>query len=232
MSALVLVGCRRWLITRSKSRWNRFQLSSELTESSQESKTMILFYNRYRSLGRRSSWSPWNFMKSLNIPSNSYKKISTPSQWLRIFLYLLYNFLLYRVTRAYVEPSVSLFFCHKQCKYAEIKHLNIVFPATKYKLSHISKTKSRNVCPSTFFCWICGKKLELNNKNILDSSVIRSSINSRIWFVKETKMPIQPMNILSINSVKYITKTLLPKPFNFSLVPRRSLLTAQRTPRD
>ena len=31
-----------------------------------------------------------------------------------------------------------------------------------------------------FFGWIRDKKLELNNKNILDSVVIRSSINSRM----------------------------------------------------
>ena len=34
--------------------------------------------------------------------------------------------------------------------------------------------------PLLFFCWIRDKKLELNNKNILDSVVIRSSINSRM----------------------------------------------------
>ena len=109
--------------------------------------------------------------------STSYK---TPRQWLRIILYFLYSFPLYQVTRDQVELSVSLFFCHKQCKHAEIKHLNIVFPATKYTLSHINKTKPKNVCPSTFFCWIRDKKLDLNNKNILDSIVIRSSINSRM----------------------------------------------------
>ena len=77
-------------------------------------------------------------------------------------------------------PSVSLFFCHKQCKHQEIKYLNIVFPATKYTLSHINKTKPKIVCPSTFFCCIRDKKLELNNENILDSIVRRSSINSRM----------------------------------------------------
>ena len=30
------------------------------------------------------------------------------------------------------------------------------------------------------FCWIRDKKLDLNNKNILDSTVIRSSINGRM----------------------------------------------------
>ena len=34
--------------------------------------------------------------------------------------------------------------------------------------------------PLLSFCWIRDKKLELNNKNILDSVVIRSSINSRM----------------------------------------------------
>ena len=47
-------------------------------------------------------------MKSLNIPSTSYKTIYTPSQWLRIFLYLLYNFLLYRVTRGYSSQTATL----------------------------------------------------------------------------------------------------------------------------
>ena len=31
-------------------------------------------------------------------------------------------------------------------------------------------------------------------------------------------MPIQPMNLLLTNSVKYITKTFSPKPFNLSVV--------------
>ena len=66
-----------------------------------------------------------------NFRYTSHKTTNIAKQSVRIFLYLLYNFRLYRVTRDKVEPSVSVFFCHKQCakecKHAEIDHLNIVF---------------------------------------------------------------------------------------------------------
>ena len=42
--------------------------------------------------------------------------------------------------------------------------------------------------PLLFFCWIRDKKLELNNKNILDSIIIHSSINSRMVSNFDTKM--------------------------------------------
>ena len=39
------------------------------------------------------------------------------------------------------------------------------------------------------------------------------------------QLPIQPTNLLLINSVKYITKTFLPKPFNLSIVFKNPVVT-------
>ena len=104
---------------------------------------------------------------------------------------------------------MSLFFCHKQCKHNEIKHLNIVFPATKYTLSHINKTKPKIVCPSTFFfCWIRDKKLELNNKNILDSIVRRSSINSQNFRLDRKSNNQDAIFSREHNPVKTLTKII------------------------
>ena len=61
----------------------------------------------------------------------------------------------------------------------DFENLNPDFPI-ECTLSHINKTKPKNVCPSTCFGWIRDKKLELNNQNILDTIVIRSSINSQM----------------------------------------------------
>ena len=112
--------------------------------------------------------------------------IYTPRQWLRIIIAF---FIIYICTEWHeikLNQASAYFYAINSVnmrRLTEIKHLNIVFPATKNtgaKSYQQNSTKPKNVCPSTFFFWIHDKKLELNNKNILDSIVIRSSINSRM----------------------------------------------------
>ena len=49
--------------------------------------------------------------------------------------------------------------------------------------------------------------------------------NKLIGRILINQMPIQPMNLLLINSVRYITKTSLPKPFNLSIVFKNHVVT-------
>ena len=67
------------------------------------------------------------------------------------------------------------------------------------------------------FCWIRYKKLDLNNRNILDSIVIRSSINSRmLWNVRFTtkvafsrNFASEPMTLRKIDHVSFFAEHAL-----------------------